>query len=85
MNTVNSPAMTKKRGYSTDFTPRLRTPESRRRITVDWIPPMLYDAVKAKAKREGLSLRALTLRLLKDWAESAEQVDIDTVSPRKDR
>ena len=31
--------------------------------------PTLYDAVKAKAKREGVSLRALILRLVKEWVE----------------
>ena len=53
-----------KRGYSRDFTPKT---ERRVRIEVDRIPPTFYDAVKAKAKREGVSLRALILSLLKDW------------------
>jgi hypothetical protein len=55
-----------KRGYSREFTPQT---ERRVRFEVDRIPPTLYDAVKAKAKREGVSLRALTLRLWKDWAD----------------
>ncbi len=55
-----------KRGYSREFTPRT---ERRVRFEVDRIPPTLYDAVKAKAKREGVSLRALTLRLWKAWLE----------------
>lgn len=59
----------KKRGYSKEFTPRVRTRESRRTIMVDWVPPTFYDAVVAKAKKDGVSLRALVLRLLKDWTE----------------
>ena len=53
-----------KRGYSREFTPKT---ERRVRFEVDRIPPTLYDAVKAKAKREGISLRALILTLLKNW------------------
>jgi hypothetical protein len=37
------------------------------RFELDRIPPTLYDQVKAKATREGLSLRALTLTLWKEW------------------
>jgi len=37
------------------------------RIEVDRVPPTLYDAVLSKAKREGVSLRALILRLLSEW------------------
>ncbi len=55
-----------KRGYSREFTPQT---ERRVRFEIDRIPPTLMDAVKAKAKREGVSLRALTLRLWKDWVE----------------
>jgi len=55
-----------KRGYSREFTPRS---ERRVRFEVDKIPPTLFEAVKAKAKREGISLRALTLTLWKEWAE----------------
>ena len=54
----------KKRGYSREFTPKT---ERRVRLEIDRIPPTLYEAVKAKAKREGVSLRALTLRLWRDW------------------
>jgi hypothetical protein len=54
-----------KRGYSREFTPR---GERRCRIEIDKIPPSLFDAAKAKAKREGVSLRALILGWLKDWA-----------------
>lgn len=68
MNTGILAAMTKsKRGYSREFTPKT---ERRVRIEVDRIPPTLYDAVHAKAKREGVSLRALILRLLSDWLKA---------------
>lgn len=53
-----------KRGYSREFTPKT---DRRVRFEVDRIPPTLMDAVKAKAKREGISLRALTLTLWRDW------------------
>lgn len=55
-----------KRGYSKAFTPKT---DRRVMLTIDRIPPTLYDAVKAKAKREGVSLRALVLGWLKEWAE----------------
>lgn len=60
------PSMAKKRGYSREFTPKT---ERRVRLEVDRIPPSLYDAVKRKADRDGVSLRALTLRLWKEWIE----------------
>ncbi len=53
-----------KRGYSREFTPQT---DRRVRFEVDRIPPTLMEAVKAKAKREGVSLRALTLQLWKEW------------------
>jgi hypothetical protein len=55
-----------KRGYSREFTPQT---DRRVRFEVDRIPPTLFEAVKAKAKREGVSLRALTLTLWKQWLE----------------
>jgi hypothetical protein len=58
--------MTKKRAYSRDFTPQTKR---RVQLVIDRIPPTLYDAVKAKARREGVSLRALVLGWLKDWSE----------------
>jgi hypothetical protein len=66
MNTGILSRMTKKRGYSREFTPQT---DRRVRFEVDRVPPTLMDAVKAKAKREGISLRNLTLRLWKEWAE----------------
>ena len=53
-----------KRGYSRDFTPRT---ERRVTLTVDRVPPTLLAGVKARAKREGVSMRALVLSLLKEW------------------
>jgi hypothetical protein len=53
-----------KRGYSREFTPRS---DRRIKIEIDRVPPTLADALKAKAKREGISLRALTLTLWKEW------------------
>lgn len=58
--------MSKKRGYSREFTPQT---DRRVRFEIDRIPPTLWDAVKAKAKREGISLRALVLSLLKEWVQ----------------
>lgn len=55
-----------KRQYSRDFTPRT---DRRVQLLIDRIPPTLYEAVKAKAKREGISLRALVLGWLKEWVE----------------
>lgn len=68
MSTAKLASMAK-RSYSREFTPRVRTPESRRRITVDWIPPTFYEAIAAKAKKDGVSMRTLVLRLLKEWLE----------------
>lgn len=56
-----------KRGYSREFTPKT---DRRVRLEIDRIPPTLYDAVKAKATREGISLRALTLQLWKGWLDT---------------
>ena len=56
-----------KRGYSREFTPKT---DRRVRFEVDRIPPTLFEAVKAKAKRQGISLRALTLTLWREWLAS---------------
>lgn len=56
--------MAKKRAYSREFTPKT---ERRVMLTIDRIPPTLYDEVRAKAKREGVSLRALVLNFLSEW------------------
>lgn len=63
----NWPAHGTKRGYSREFTPHT---DRRVRCELDRIPPTLYDAVTAKAKREGVSLRALTLTLWKQWIDA---------------
>ena len=55
-----------KRGYSRDFTPRT---EVHARYLLDKIPPTLWADVKAKAKRQGISIRALVLSLLRDWLQ----------------
>ena len=60
------PLVRPKRGYSREFTPQT---ERRVRFEVDRIPPTLMEAVKAKARRDGISLRALTLRLWKRWID----------------
>lgn len=55
-----------KREYSRDFP---TTKEKRVYYMLDKIPPGLWRSVKAKAKREGVSLRALILGWLKDWVQ----------------
>jgi hypothetical protein len=55
-----------KRGYSRDFP----VDQSRRiKREIDWVPPVMDRALRAKLKREGISLRALTLTLWKEWLE----------------
>lgn len=53
-----------KRGYSREFTPH---GETGKRYLLDQIPAGLWADVKVKAKREGVSIRALILQLLKAW------------------
>jgi predicted DNA-binding ribbon-helix-helix protein len=53
-------------GRSTEFTPAR---QGHRRYLLDRIPVPFWAAVQEKAKREKVSLRALILRLLKDWLE----------------
>lgn len=53
-----------KRGYSKDFTPH---GDSGKRYLLDNIPAGLWASVKVKAKREGISIRALILKLLTEW------------------
>jgi len=68
-NTGKITAMAK-RGYSRDFTPRT---ERRIKIDIDRVPPTLADALRAKVKREGLSVRSVTLTLWKDWVEKDDR------------
>jgi hypothetical protein len=56
--------MTKKRGYTYDFTPKS---EKHGRYLLDKIPADLWRRVRQKCKREGVSVRATILRLLDDW------------------
>jgi hypothetical protein len=53
-----------KRGYSRDFKPH---GDTGKRYLLDDIPAGLWADVKAKAKHEGVSLRALILSLLREW------------------
>lgn len=55
-----------KRGYSRDFKPH---GETGKRYLLDEIPAGLWREVREKAKREGVSLRALILRLLAEWVK----------------
>jgi hypothetical protein len=65
MNTGKLTAMAK-RGYSREFP----IDQSRRiKREIDWVPPALDRSLRAKLKREGLSLRTLTLTLWKRWVE----------------
>lgn len=58
--------VTAKRGYSRGFRPH---GDTGKRYLLDQIPAGLWAAVRAKATREGISLRALILQLLKQWIE----------------
>lgn len=55
-----------KRGYSREFTPRS---DRRIKIEIDRVPPTLAEALRAKVKRDGLSIRSVTLTLWKQWIE----------------
>jgi hypothetical protein len=55
-----------KRGYSKDFKPH---GDTGKRYLLDQIPAGLWARVRAKAKQEGVSLRALILQLLTEWLE----------------
>lgn len=57
-----------KRGYSREFTPKT---ERRIKIDIDRVPPTLADALRAKVKRQGLSVRSVTLNLWKEWIEKS--------------
>jgi hypothetical protein len=56
-----------KRGYSRDFKTH---GDTGKRYLLDDIPAGLWARVRAQAKREGVSLRALILRLLTEWVEA---------------
>lgn len=63
VNAIRLGGMTK-RGYSRDFKPH---GETGKRYLLDQIPAGLWAEVKAKCKRDGISVRALILKLLTDW------------------
>jgi predicted HicB family RNase H-like nuclease len=56
-----------KRGYSRDFTPRT---DRRLRFEIDRVPASLHEAIRAKAKRDGVSVRALVLEYLTAWVKA---------------
>lgn len=53
-----------KRGYSRDFTAH---GDTGKRYLIDDIPAGLWRDVRAHAKRNGVSMRALILQLLTEW------------------
>lgn len=55
-----------KRGYSREFKPH---GDTGKRYLLDEIPAGLWADVRAKAKREGVSIRALILKLLERWLQ----------------
>lgn len=57
-----------KRGYSKDFKPH---GDSGKRYLLDNIPAGLWTAAKDRARKEGVSMRALILRLLTQWVDGA--------------
>ena len=57
----------RKRGYSKAFRPHGQTGK---RYLLDDIPAGLWQRVRDKATREGISLRALILNLLTEWSQS---------------
>jgi hypothetical protein len=57
-----------KREYSREFTPRTEGGS----FTMHKIPSTLLNNVKAKAKREGVSLRAMLLRRMAEYLNEAE-------------
>jgi hypothetical protein len=55
-----------KRGYSREFKPH---GDTGKRYLLDEIPAGLWAAVREKCKREGVSIRAQILKLLKEWVD----------------
>jgi hypothetical protein len=53
------------RGYSRAFTPPGSAP--RVQLMIDRVPPTLMSAIRAKATRDGTSVRALVLGMLTEW------------------
>ena len=61
-----------KRGYSREFRPH---GDTGKRYLLDDIPAGLWADVRAKCKRDGVSIRALILMLLKNWLKSPAAKD----------
>jgi hypothetical protein len=59
----------RKRGYSRDFSPRTG---AGRNYLLARVPAALWTAAQLKARREGLSMRALLCRLLADWTADGQ-------------
>lgn len=84
MNPTTLAGMVKKRGYSREFRPH---GDTGKRYLLDDIPAGLWRDVKEKSKREGVSIRALILKLLTEWlgrnepiGDTAKSVDNASVS-----
>lgn len=58
--------MSKKRGYSREFTAK----GEGKSYLLDGIPAGFWASVRAKCKRENVSVRAQILTLLKQWVEA---------------
>lgn len=58
----------KKRGYSTDFRAH---GDTGKRYLLDGIPAGLWSAARTKARRDGVSMRALILQLITLWVAGA--------------
>lgn len=56
---------TRKRGYTYAFTPT--RPAAAGRYLVDRIPAELWRRVKAKSRREGISIRQFVLTRFTEW------------------
>jgi hypothetical protein len=59
------------RGYSKAFRPHGGVGK---RYLLDDIPAGLWVTIRTRAKREGVSMRALILQLLTDWVKRPEEV-----------
>jgi len=64
MSVATLAGMAKKRGYSREFRPH---GDTGKRYLLDEIPAGLWAKVREKAKREGVSIRGLILKLLETW------------------
>jgi hypothetical protein len=71
--------MAKKRGYSRAFRPHADTG---RRYLLDQIPAGLWTDVRAKARRDGVSVRAAILQLLTAWVAEGAPAFANAHTPR---